>query len=119
MNNLNSNNGQINRYQAYVLVGGSAANNYWIGANSPEQLNRMVTERLRYVQYNEMFHVVVFPGDMRISTSQVKAATAIAFENKDKFIMSFVKPSWDNRFLVNMGNASLGKTNLIFNKVTA
>ena len=62
--------GKITRYNAYVITGEhTAIGNYWISADSPEVLNRMISQRAALTQRGVMFHVVVFKGDYAVSAT--------------------------------------------------
>ena len=109
--------GKITRYNAYVITGEhTAIGNYWISADSPEVLNRMISQRAALTQRGVMFHVVVFKGDYAVSATKLKQATAIAFKNKFTNMITFVKDDWQGRYLLSMAKANVGKNNLVFIK---
>ena len=114
---MNNQTGKITRYNAYVITGErSAVGNYWIQADSPEQLNRMISERMANVMRSVMFHVIVFKGDFAVSASRLTQATAIAFKQRSKNIITFVQSDVYGRYLTPISFANTSSKGLIFIK---
>lgn len=84
--------------------------NTWLAANSSEQINRMITERLSLLPIGTWWKAIVFSNGYLIEERLLKQAGAIMYR-QNPHTLTFVNPN-PNGYLVNNGTFVLTKTKL-------